>query len=133
MIKVNTIGMLDVAKINPVLTSNADVANFSFIENDGALYLVANTIVGDASYREDVVIKAGEYLNGYLVKAWEGQELVIDMKHIVDASVEKGNTLIKDATGKLKKGSASSGVSLKVTEVGCTLTGAAIKAKIVVA
>ena len=30
MIKCETIGALDIAKINPVLTSNSDVANYSF-------------------------------------------------------------------------------------------------------
>lgn len=133
MVKIETIGQLDVAKINPILTSTSDVANYSFIEDDGDLYLVANTIVGDNAYREDVVIPAGEYLNGYLVKAWESQKLVIDMKNIVDSSVVKGDTLIKDSTGKLKKGTATSGVYFKVTDVGCTLTGPAIKAKVIVA
>ena len=50
MIKVETIGALDIAKINPVLTSDNDVANYSFITDDGVTYLVCNTIVGDDAY-----------------------------------------------------------------------------------
>ena len=42
--------MYDIAKINPVLTSQSDVNNYSFITVDGILYLVMNTITGDNSY-----------------------------------------------------------------------------------
>ena len=133
MIKVNTLGMLDVAKVNPVLKHTEDVKNYSFITIDDDLYLIANTVTGDDAYKEDVTIPAGEYLNGFLVKAWEGQELVIDGKHIQDelSTVSVGETLVVENSG-LKKGSAS-GVHLVVTATGVTLTGAAVKAKVVVA
>ena len=88
MIKCKTVGMLDVAKVNPVLTSASDVVNYSFLYDDGDLYLIANQISGDDAYIEDVTIKAGEFLNGYLVKAWESQRLVIDAKHITFGSGE---------------------------------------------
>ena len=74
--------MLDVAKNNPVIKAEADTANYSFVTVDDALYLVANTMSGDDSYREDVVIPAGEYLNGFQVDAWAGKKLFIDGKHI---------------------------------------------------
>lgn len=133
MIKVETLGMLDVAKINPVLKSTKDVANHSFITNDGDVYLVSNTIVGDDSYKENIVIPAGEYLNGYLVKAWEGQKLVVDGKHITGgvATLEKGNVLVVAEDGTLKSGEAT-GVHFVVAEK-TTLTEAAVKVKIVVA
>ena len=51
MIKVETIGMLDVAKVNPVITSESDVTNNQFITHEDNVYLVANTLVGDDSYR----------------------------------------------------------------------------------
>lgn len=134
MIKVETLGMLDVAKNNPVLTSDKEVANHSFITVDGILYLIDNTIVGDDAYKENVKIAAGEYLNGYQVKAWEGQKLVVDGKHVTGgiASLEKDAVLVVDeATGKLKTGSAT-GVHFKVTEK-VTLTEAAIKVVVCVA
>ena len=82
MIKVETLGMLDIAKINPVLKSEEDVKNYSFLTADGILYLISNTVVGDDAYLKDVVIPAGDFLNGYQVDAWVGQKLVVDGKHI---------------------------------------------------
>lgn len=132
MVKIDSIGMLDVAKLNPVITSNADVSNYSFITVDGDLYLIANTIVGDDSYRENVVIPAGEHLNGYLVKAWEGQKLVVDLKHVTGETANKDAILVAGSDGKLTSGSAT-GVYFKVTDVGVTLTGKAVKVKVMVA
>lgn len=134
MIKIETLGMLDVAKVNPVLTHTEDVKNYSFITVDEELYLVSNTITGDNAYREDVVIPAGEYLNGFLVRAWDGQKLVIDGKHIQDklSGLVVGDALVAQKDGTLKKGEAE-GVHLVITDTGITLTEAAIKAKVVVA
>ena len=133
MIKIETIGMLDVAKNSPILVSDKDVANYSFIVDDGELYLIANTIVGDAAYREDVVIKAGEFLNGFLVKAWEAQKLVVDGKHINGkvAELKKGDVLVAGEDGKLVAGEAA-GVHFVVADK-TTLTEAAVKVKVVVA
>lgn len=141
MIKVETIGMLDVAKVNPVITSESDVANNQFITHEGNVYLVANTLVGDDSYREDITFKAGEYLNGYLIKAWEGQKLIADEKHIKYAEgksykdIVTGTTLLKVNTdGKLEvvTSAPASGVYFKVTDK-CKLTEKAIKILIIVA
>lgn len=140
MIKVETLGMLDVAKVNPVITSESDTVNYQFITHDDNVYLIANTIVGDDAYREDVTIKAGEYLNGYMVKAWEGQKLVIDEKHIAYGSDEDyskitaGTTLLTvNGKGKLAIASVApdSGVYFKVTDK-TTLTGKAVKALVMV-
>ena len=105
MIKVETLGMLDVAKVNPVLKSDKDVKNYSFLTFDGDLYLISNTITGDDAYREDIVIPAGEYLNGFMVEAWKGQKLVIDGKHIDGgaSTLEKGDVLVAQEDGTLKK------------------------------
>lgn len=136
MIKVETIGMLDSAKINPVITSENDVANYQFITHKDNAYLVANTLSGDDAHREDVVIQAGEYLNGYLVKAWEGQKLVIDGKHIegeYSTYAEKDKILVVDTSGKLKAGEKpSTGVYFVVTDK-CNLTEKAVKARVCVA
>ena len=104
--------MLDVAKINPVIKSETDTTNHSFMTFDGDLYLIANEITGDDAYKEGVVIPAGEFLNGYLVKAWDCQKLVVD--------------------GKLKVTSSTpeSGVYFVVTDT-CTLTEKAVKVKVV--
>ena len=125
--------MLDVAKNNPVIKAEADTANYSFVTVDDALYLVANTMSGDDSYREDVVIHAGEYLNGFQVDAWAGKKLFIDGKHIeggVDA-LKVGDTLVV-SDGKLAKGDAA-GVHFAVTDINLMLTEKAIKARVAIA
>lgn len=136
MIKVETLGMLDIAKINPVLTSSDDVVNYSVITVDGITYLISNTITGDDSYREDVVIPAGESLNGYDVEAWKGQKLVVDGKHVTDGitDLEVEAVLTVGEDGKLTKGSKpATGVYFVVTDKGITLTEPAIKVRVMVA
>lgn len=141
MIKVETIGMIDNAVLNSVLQSAKEVANYQFITDDGDTYLVCNTIAGDDAYIDDVKFAAGEYLNGYNVKAWEGQKLVVDDKHIAYdsnktyADLIAGTTLLTvNAEGKLAVASVvpESGVYFKVTDK-CRLTGNAVKVKVYVA
>ena len=135
MIKCETLGMLDVAKNNPVLKSDKDVANYSFIVDDGDSYVVMNTNSGDDAYNEGVVIKAGEPLNGFDLKAWEGQRLIIDGKHIdgdfATVSVADTVLVIDEATGKLKVGTGT-GINL-VVKATTRLTEDAVIAKIVIA
>lgn len=135
MIKVETLGMLDIAKINPVLTSANDVVNNSFLTVDGITYVILNDINGDDAYKDGVTIKAGEYLNGYDLSAWAGQKLVIDEKHITYASgadyddITAGTTLLKpktDGTLEVTSTTPESGVYFKVTDK-VTLTGKAVK------
>lgn len=141
MIKVETIGMIDNAVLNSVLQSAKEVANYQFITDDGDTYLVCNTVAGDDAYIDDVKFAAGEYLNGYNVKAWEGQKLVVDDKHIAYdsnktyADLIAGTTLLTvNAEGKLAVASVApeSGVYFKVTDK-CRLTGNAVKVKVYVA
>lgn len=135
MVKIETLGMLDVAKVNPILKSDNDVANYSFLTIDGDLYLISNTLTGDDAYKEDTIIPAGEYLNGFMVEAWKGQKLVIDGKHVdggID-SLDVGATLVAQEDGSLKAGSATEGVYFVVTDTNITLTEAAIKVKVTVA
>lgn len=141
MIKCETIGMLDIAKINPVLTSQSDVTNNAFITVDNVTYLVANDITGDDAYVDGVVIKAGKYLNGYDLSAWVNQNLVVDEKHIAYGDNEDydditaGTTLLTiDQNGKLEIAAQApnSGVYFKVTAK-TTLTEKAVKAKVMVA
>lgn len=131
MIKVETIGMYDVAKINPTLVSDKEVANHSFITVDNILYLIDNTVVGDDAYREGIVFPAGEKLNGYAVKAWEGQKLVVDGKHVEGgiASLNDGDILVaKD--GKLAAGEAVGTYFIVAGKT--TLTEPAIKVTVAV-
>lgn len=141
MIKVEVIGMIDNSVNNPLLTSTKEVGNYDFIVEDGETYLVCNTVTGDDSYKEDIKFPKGTYLNGYNVKAWEGQKLVVDEKHIAytDGKTYADlkstvNFLTVDANGKLTNASAepTSGVYFKVTDK-CKLTENAIKVKVMVA
>lgn len=133
MVKVETIGMYDVAKINPTLVSDKAVKNYSFVTVDDILYLIDNTVVGDDSYKEDISIPAGDKLNGYAVKAWEGQKLVVDAKHVVGgiSALSKGAVLVANDEGKLEAGEAA-GVHFVVSEK-TTLTEPAIKVVVTVA
>lgn len=132
MIKVETVGMYDVHKNNPRIVSDKDIKNFSFMTVDGILYLIDNVVVGDDSYRKDVVIPAGEFLRGYQVDAWVGQKLIIDNKHIAEdvKDLAIGDILVVSGEG-VAKGEAS-GIHFVVTDK-TTLTEAAVKARVAVA
>ena len=93
--------------------------------------MIDNTVVGDDAYKEGIVIPAGEKLNGYVVKAWEGQKFVVDGKHVEGGieSLEDGDVLIaKD--GKLATGEAVGTYFIVAGKT--TLTEAAIKVTIAV-
>ena len=148
MIKCETVGMLDIAKINPVLTSQNDVVNNSFLTVDGITYVILNDINGDDAYKDGVTIKAGEYLNGYDVSAWNNQKLVVDEKHIAYASQKDYSDLVVENLATSTDGTmlkvASSGGKLEVTDTAptsgayfvvtdkVTLTEKAIKVRVVV-
>ena len=121
-----------------------DVANYTFLTDDGDVYLITNTITGDDAYKEGVVFAAGEYLDGYLVKSLEGLELVADEKHIAydveedydDITV--GTLLGIDTSETATKGkltviesAPATGVYFKVTEKG-RLTEKAVVIKVCV-
>lgn len=147
MIKCETIGQLDIAKINPVLTSSSDVTNNSFIVANDITYLILNDIHGDDAYKDGVTIKAGEFLNGYDVSVWAGQKLVVDEKHIAygvgddyddlvveDVATNTDGTMLKVASsGKLEATDTAptSGVYFVVTDK-VTLTEKAVKVRVVV-
>ena len=140
-IKVETLGMFDVAKNNPVLKSASDVANYTFLTDGGVTYLIANTVNGDDSYKDDVTFKAGTFLRGFDVSAWVNQKLVIDGKHIAYGSGQTianatvGKYLTINGSGKLAIADSApeSGVYFKITDVGVTLTEKAVKAMVCVA
>lgn len=132
--------MRDVAKVNPVLKVESEVANNSFVVVDDITYLIHNELTGDDSYRDDVVFPANTYLNGYNLKAFEGQKLVIDEKHIAYGSGEDysdivaGTTLLtisEDGELELASTAPASGIYFAVTDK-TTLTGNAVKALVTV-
>lgn len=142
MIKLKTIGMIDVAKNNPVLTSQTATDNYSFIEDaDGDLYVIMNEITGDDAYKDVVSIPAGEYLNGFLVKAWAGQNLIVDEEHIAYgvgesySSITAGTTLFakKSSSPKLEiiDAAPASGVYFKAVAK-INLVGKAVEMKVMV-
>ena len=137
MIKVQTLGMYDVAKNTPVLKSASAVANYSFLVDDGDQYVVMQSINGDDSYKEGITIPAGQPINGFQLKAWDGQKLIIDGKHIdgtyATVSVTGTILVIDTATGKIKVGTAPASGAYFVVKGTTTLTEAAVIAKVVVA
>ncbi len=133
MVKFETVGMYDDARNNPTLKLDEAVKNHSFVEIDGVLYLIDNTIVGDDAYRDGVEIPAGEFLRGYPLEALKGQKLVVDGKHVtggIDA-LNKGDILVAGEDGNLTTGEAA-GVHFVVDEP-TVLTEAAIKVVVTVA
>lgn len=140
MIKPEVLGMVANSVNNPVLTSASAVPNYSFLTDNGIVYLIANTLSGDDSYVDDVTFAAGEYLNGFDVAAWVDQKLVIDERHIAYGSGEDfdditaGTTVLVIDSGKLKIGSApQSGVYFKVTDKLTGIGGNRVKARVMVA
>lgn len=141
MIKCLTIGGISAAKNDPTITSVSAVKNYDFITYEGTLYLIANIVNGDDSYREDIVFPAGEHLRGIDVKSIEGLKLIVDGKHITYASGKTIADVVKDTIltvgndGKLAVAQAApeSGVYFKVTKAGVKLTEAAVEVKVFVA
>lgn len=141
MIKCETVGMFEIAKLNPVIQSASAVKNYTFLTDNGIVYLICNTTLGDDAYKDEVTYAAGEYLNGYQVDVWAGQKLIVDEKHIkygvgeTYASITPGTTLmtIDSTTGKLEiaQSAPASGVYFKVLAK-TNLTEKAIKVIVIV-
>ena len=100
MIKVETVGMIENSHVEPTLTSNAAVKQYSFMTVGGVTYLIANTLNGDDAYVDDYTFAAGEYLNGWDLGKWVGQILLIDGKHIsggITTQTTVGSTVTIDS------------------------------------
>ena len=137
MITFETLGGKIAAKTNPVIKLDADVANYTFKEIDGILYLIMTDLNGDDAYIDDTVLKANTYLNGVIVKSLEGLKLVVDGKHIVDGveGLEENAYLTANENGKLAvaESQPTSGVYFVVTDVNVRLTQPAVKVRVMVA
>lgn len=140
MIKCVTLGMIDGSVNNPVIKLATDTKNYQFVTVDGDVYLISNTLAGDDYGKEDVTFKAGEYLDGYLVKRWEGQQLDVDAKHISFSDSKTYADIAKDKFLKIKADGGleytetdpATGVYFKVVDK-CRLTEKAVRVKVVVA
>lgn len=141
MIKVETIGMANVLKNNPVVVSANAVENYTFITDNDIVYLVSNTVPGDEAYVDDYTIPAGDKLNCFQVDFWAGQNLIVDEKHIAYESnkdyddIVAGTTILTiDSNGKLAVAASApeSGIYFKVLEK-VMLTEKAVKVLICVA
>ncbi len=141
MIKLASLGMLDVAKNDPTITSQTATANYSFITSGGDIYLVAQNITGDDAYLEGAIIPAGEPLNCFMLEAWKGQKLIVDGKHVTyaqgkdydDLAVDDLLTVAQDGTLEVAAQAPASGAYLKITKIDVTLTEPAFVAQVMVA
>ena len=116
--------MYDVAKNNPVITSASAVSNYTFLTVDGDLYLISNVVTGDNAFM--YIERIGLHETYYCNIAYGSGETY--------ASITAGTTLLTvDSNGKLAIASSApaSGVYFKVTDK-CTLTGKAVKIKVMV-
>lgn len=141
MIKCETLGMFEISKNEPVLTSNTAIDNYTFITDNDIVYLIDTIIDGDDAYKRDYTIPAGTLLRGFRVADWEGKKLVIDESHIAYGSGEDydditaGTTiLVIDNNGKLAidDSAPDSGVYFLVTDK-VTLSENAVKALVCIA
>ena len=107
MIKCETLGMYEVSKNNPVLTSGSATANYSFITDNGDLYLIDTIVDGDDNYKHENTIPAYTPMRGFRVADWAGQNLIVDEKHITYgvsesySSITPGTTIFTVSSGKL--------------------------------
>lgn len=123
MIKLRTIGMIDKnLKNDPTVKAHADILNgylctvaggktvapvagASSAKQSKDLRIVMNAPLGDDSYT-DIVIKKDSFANTFILKEWEGQDLVFDESHITYASEKSykdltvGTKLVADTNGK---------------------------------
>lgn len=119
-----TVEMIEHSAHNdPTVKAHADVPNgyFHIISSGssavptttGELWVAINTPLGDDRYLADVTIKAGDRLNSYRVKDWDGKELIVTQANVTDTigDLDVGDTLKADATGKL----AEAGINTTVT------------------
>lgn len=163
MIKLETIGMFKTAKNDPTIIADGDtingyictkgsdgkadapVAGTSTVKQTSNLYVALNEINGDYSYYPNTKIADGAFLNGYLLKAWDGQNLVVNEDNISYASGEDYSNIVDGTTvmvaytdGKLR---IADGTTLKAEEHAITfkvekkvqMNGNAIVVKIAVA
>ena len=79
MIKFETIGAITLSKNNPVIVSETEVANYTFLTYEGSPYLIMNEIdkefnekklagIGNLSFNSAERLVVSAYLAGYSLK-----------------------------------------------------------------
>lgn len=156
MLKLKTIGMIEKnAKGNPTVKAHQDLKNgtlHTVLNGTTALptagtsgskqtkniCVALNTSSGDKRY-SDFIIKKGDFVNSYLLSAWDGQEIVFDESHITYGENEdyskinpNETKLVAEENGnfKIETDVSNYGVYFEVTEK-LQFNGNAVSVKIV--
>ena len=156
MLKVRTVGMIEKnAKNNPIPTAEVEMKNGAFhivkngvakLPTEGAagakqsadLSVAINTGVGDERYTE-FKIAQGEFVNSFLLKAWEGQDLTFDESHITYGVSEDYSKITVNSTKLVAGTDGNLKIASDVTNYGVYLlvvqklqfNGNAVSARIV--
>jgi hypothetical protein len=143
MIKLYSVGMINTAKGDPTVIAHAEIKNGYFhtisagktyapvagdstADQTADIRIAMNTIIGNDLYNPDAVIASAAKVNSYLLKAWEGQRLVITDDHIsygtgvnyASVTSDGATYLVANASGDLDIVTDASyyGVYLKVVD-----------------
>jgi len=146
MVTFSTIEMIEHSAHNdPTVKAHADVPNgYFFIVSSGSsaaptttgeLWVAINTMLGDDRYLANATIKAGERLNAYRVKDWDGKELIVTQANLTDtvSGLSVGDTLKADAYGKLAAAGTNTTVTFSVVDKIQYLGEPGVRVKIAVA
>ena len=151
MIKLETIGMYKNVKNDPTVKAHAEIPNgyvFTVDANHKTaaptattakaldLWFAMNTRYDDDRYT-DAKIAQGEYVNAYLLKEFDHQNLIVDEDNLTTAvdTLAVGDTLVADTYGKFVKETTLTGykVYLEVIEKVQMGEKAAVRAQVVLA
>lgn len=145
MVTFSTIEQLEHSAHNdPTVKAHADVPNgYFFIVTNGAsavptaggeLWVAINTPLGDDRFLAETTIKAGERLNAYRVKDWDGKELIVTQGSVKSAisGLDVGTVLKAGADGKLDASGVNTTVTFTVVEKINYMGAAAMRVKVAV-
>lgn len=157
MLKLKTIGMIEKnEKGNPIIKAHEDLKNgvlhtvlggltvFPVAGTSGTkqtknICVALNTVSGDKQFT-DFTIKKGEFVNSYLLSAWDGQEIIFDESHITYGNSEDYSKIIvgttklvanTDGNFKIETDVSNYEIYFEVTEK-LQFNGNAVSAKIVI-
>ena len=151
MIKLETIGMSKNIKNDPTVKAHAAIDNgyvFTIGSNHATAAPTADTAKGldlwfahnerfDDNRYTDAKIAQGEYVNAYLLKEFDHQNLIIDEDSLTTsyASLSVGDTMVVDTYGKFAKETTLTGYKIYVTIVEKFVLGTknAVRATVVLA
>ena len=151
MIKLETIGMYKNVKNDPTVKAHAEIPNgyvFTIDSNHKTaaptsttakalnLWFAMNTRYDDNRHT-DAKIAQGEFVNAYLLKEFDHQNLIIDEDSLTTAVADlaAGDTLVADTYGKFVKETTLTGYKVYLTLIEKIQMGdkAAIRAQVVLA